>query len=279
MAEKIQLRTGTASAWTTADPTLLSGEMGIESDTRRSKVGDGSTAWSNLLYWQYPKVSTKSADFTVADADSDVFEVTTAATDRTATLPTLADNTGRIIRIIKVDSGAGKVTIDGEGAETIDGNTTLDIFGQGSVLTVRAGSSEWDILEYKGARPVTNAVRVVAEYLYTEDNELDYTTHVADGTTGTLVTFSELPENTVKALAYIACADTGTEPSMTYKRSSGGTHEIVFGHQFADVGTNKSRGTEWLLTGGNAIYVTDLQCNSTAGFSFDILGYQVGEST
>jgi hypothetical protein len=48
---QIQLRTDTAAAWTAANPTLLSGEMGIESDTRKIKVGTGSIAWNALPYY------------------------------------------------------------------------------------------------------------------------------------------------------------------------------------------------------------------------------------
>ena len=47
---QFQFRRGTASEWTTANPTLASGEMGIETDTKRSKIGDGTTAWTSLLY-------------------------------------------------------------------------------------------------------------------------------------------------------------------------------------------------------------------------------------
>ena len=149
MAEYIKLRNGTASAWDSAAPTLLQGEVGLETDTRRIKVGDGSTAWASLSYWNYPKMAAKSADYTITDDDADVFEITTGATDRTVTLPTLADNTGRIIRIVKADSGSGKVTIDGEGAETIDGETTIDIDSQYDYALVQAGASSWYLLEYK----------------------------------------------------------------------------------------------------------------------------------
>ena len=41
---------GTAAAWTSANPTLLAGEVGIESDTGADKVGDGTTAWNSLSY-------------------------------------------------------------------------------------------------------------------------------------------------------------------------------------------------------------------------------------
>lgn len=46
----IKLRRGTASQWTTANPVLAAGEMGIETDTKRSKFGDGTTAWTSLAY-------------------------------------------------------------------------------------------------------------------------------------------------------------------------------------------------------------------------------------
>jgi len=50
MAVQIQLRNGTASQWTSANPTLAVGEMGAETDTGRFKIGTGSTAWNSLGY-------------------------------------------------------------------------------------------------------------------------------------------------------------------------------------------------------------------------------------
>jgi hypothetical protein len=46
----IQLRNDTASNWTTNNPTLAQGEMGLETDTNKIKFGDGSTAWNSLPY-------------------------------------------------------------------------------------------------------------------------------------------------------------------------------------------------------------------------------------
>ena len=43
-------RRDTAANWTAANPTLLAGEIGIESDTGYWKVGDGSTVWNSLAY-------------------------------------------------------------------------------------------------------------------------------------------------------------------------------------------------------------------------------------
>ena len=50
MAERIQLRRGTAAAATSANPVLTSGEIGVETDTGRAKIGNGSTAWTSLPY-------------------------------------------------------------------------------------------------------------------------------------------------------------------------------------------------------------------------------------
>lgn len=47
---QIQVRRGTASQWTSANPTLASGEWGYESDTGKVKIGDGTTAWTSLGY-------------------------------------------------------------------------------------------------------------------------------------------------------------------------------------------------------------------------------------
>jgi len=43
-------RRDTASNWTSANTLLLAGEIGIESDTGKWKVGDGTTTWTSLAY-------------------------------------------------------------------------------------------------------------------------------------------------------------------------------------------------------------------------------------
>jgi hypothetical protein len=46
----IQLRRGSKSQWVTANPILDSGELGLETDSGRLKIGDGSKAWIFLDY-------------------------------------------------------------------------------------------------------------------------------------------------------------------------------------------------------------------------------------
>ena len=46
----IKLRRGIASQWTSVNPVLADGEMGIETDTRKFKFGDGVKVWTALEY-------------------------------------------------------------------------------------------------------------------------------------------------------------------------------------------------------------------------------------
>jgi hypothetical protein len=50
LVDRIRLRRGTAAEWTSANPTLALGEPGVETDTRKTKYGDGSTPWASLPY-------------------------------------------------------------------------------------------------------------------------------------------------------------------------------------------------------------------------------------
>lgn len=47
---QFQFRRGTGAEWSAANTVLAPGEMGIDTDTYRFKIGDGTTAWNNLTY-------------------------------------------------------------------------------------------------------------------------------------------------------------------------------------------------------------------------------------
>ena len=47
---KIIIRNDTAEVWTTKNSILSKGEFGVENDTNKFKIGDGSTAWNDLAY-------------------------------------------------------------------------------------------------------------------------------------------------------------------------------------------------------------------------------------
>jgi hypothetical protein len=47
---QFQFRRGTAAEWADANPVLAEGEMGLELDTERFKIGDGAQGWNDLEY-------------------------------------------------------------------------------------------------------------------------------------------------------------------------------------------------------------------------------------
>ena len=120
--------------------------------------------------------SAKSADYTITDSDLiSVIVMTTGGTDRTVTLPTLADNQNRVITIKKIDGmdadGTGKCIIDGENTETIDGDATVDLYAAGDNIVLKGGSTRWEILKLRQTEFLSN------------DGDLNFATGNADDTT------------------------------------------------------------------------------------------------
>lgn len=95
-----------------------------------------------------------STNYTILDDDGvTVLPVTTGASNRTITLPTAADNKGRVVTVIKVDTGSGSVIVDGESTEKIgiEGNAlTFDLYAQGDRVTLVSDGTLWLVLETNG---------------------------------------------------------------------------------------------------------------------------------
>ena len=70
MANRIQLRRGGAQEWANSNPTLAQGELGIELDTGRFKIGDGVSAWNTLRY-ERPVESISNTANTLVQRDAD----------------------------------------------------------------------------------------------------------------------------------------------------------------------------------------------------------------
>ena len=81
---RMQQRRDTAAGWVSANPTLLSGELGYETDTYKYKLGDGTTAWNSLAYASsQDRLIEGNTQAEVVDTGSDGhFKVTTEGTER-----------------------------------------------------------------------------------------------------------------------------------------------------------------------------------------------------
>lgn len=108
--------------------------------------------------WSFSGRAAKSADYTVLDGDGfDAIDVTTSTSTITITLPTAADNTGRVITVRKVDSASGKVTVDGEGSETVSGDPSVDLALKWDAVTLMCDGTGWVPQTYYQSLNVTTA--------------------------------------------------------------------------------------------------------------------------
>jgi hypothetical protein len=118
-------RKDTAANWTAANPILLSGEIGYETDTKKFKIGDGTTNWNTLAYLPIPDGSGNltitgnleigtTGSLTFEGSTANGFETTLAVTDptadRTITLPNVS---GTVVTTGDTGSITSTMLLDG----------------------------------------------------------------------------------------------------------------------------------------------------------------------
>ena len=118
MANRIQLRRGGAQEWANANPTLAQGELGIELDTGRFKIGDGVTAWNTLRY-ERPVESVSSTANTLVQRDADG---NFSAGTITATLIGRSSTADRLSSTRQI-----QITGDGSATDTFDGSSNVEL--------------------------------------------------------------------------------------------------------------------------------------------------------
>jgi hypothetical protein len=148
MAVKIQLRRDTAAAWTSANPTLAQGELGLETDTTYYKIGDGATAWNSLAYGSIAGTlvddsvtTSKILDANVTEAKLASDAVTTAKIlDANVTEAKLAANAVTTNKILDANVTAAKLATDSvETAKIVDANVTTAKLANKSVTSAKIG--------------------------------------------------------------------------------------------------------------------------------------------
>jgi fructose-specific component phosphotransferase system IIB-like protein len=156
MPTKIQLRRSTASEWTSANPTLASGEVGFETDTKKFKIGDGSSVWSSLAYSSVTSSAVNDAVAAHADRTDNPHSVTKAqvglgSVDNTSDLSKPISTAVQAALDEKYDASNPDSFVDAAGAsaaapvQSVAGKTgsvtlTKSDVGLGSVDNVSAAS-------------------------------------------------------------------------------------------------------------------------------------------
>lgn len=152
---KIQLRRDTAANWTSNNPTLASGEWGLEIDTKKAKIGDGTTAWNSLGYSNVPDAPSDGDYYARKDGAWASFEVggevNTASNVGTGTgvfkqkagvdleFNTLAAGTG-----ISLSSTASVITITNTQSSSTAGQITFTPYGDLAATNVQTAIQELD---------------------------------------------------------------------------------------------------------------------------------------
>jgi hypothetical protein len=102
---------------------------------------DGS---GQLSFVGGPGITSKTTTYTATTADK-VISVTTGSA-WTLTLYAASGNAGRTIKIIKTSSDTNLLTIDGNGAETINGSATYLISDQYEFVEIMCDGSNWVVI-------------------------------------------------------------------------------------------------------------------------------------
>jgi hypothetical protein len=55
MLVQMRMRRGTTTDWSSANPILASGELGLDTTQNKFKIGDGTTAWNTLAFATGPR--------------------------------------------------------------------------------------------------------------------------------------------------------------------------------------------------------------------------------
>lgn len=196
--------------------------------------GSGATSWVPAQV----STSAKSADYTVLDTDGiRTILMTTSTVDRTVTLPTAADNANRIITVKKVDSAVNKCTIDGEGAETIDGSTTLDLYSQNDYVTVQSDGTGWHIISHR--RQVREETKILSADVTTNTTVSDLTfTLVAGKRYRILGNFFLLASSSAASVTVLDGANTVGIIRMVFGPSGSDSQSIPFITNYTMTGTS-----------------------------------------
>jgi len=117
---KMAQRRDTAANWTSANPTLLAGEIGIESDTSKIKLGTGSTAWTSLSYTPWSQVSAYPL------VNADIASAAAIAYSKLATLTSGNIVLGSSANVATSTAVTGDVTISNTGVTAIASGVIVD---------------------------------------------------------------------------------------------------------------------------------------------------------
>ena len=155
--ETLQMRNDTAANWTSRNPILAKGEMGVEIDTKKFKFGDGITSWKDLSY-------ASSKEYDLPTATTSTLGGVKSQAAGTNNVVVAADGTMSVSEVTASTklTTARNITLSGDinGSTYFDGSTAVAIQANLMNSGVTAGTYTKVTVDAKGR--VTTATNLVA---------------------------------------------------------------------------------------------------------------------
>lgn len=217
---RIQLRNDEAATWVEKNPVLLKGEMGIEVDTGKIKIGDGTKAWNELNYSGVDETAIKS----IINSNRDKVSVLTLTEGKTdadmlATIATPVQGDMAVVENMFIEGKTSRTAYfyDGTKWAAFDGNYRADnvYFDDDITYTVAIGTLAQPSGSAKFAAKGKNVEQVLSSLMAQEANPSKSNPAVSftaeDG-------FGTFEIGTKKNLTYTAALSAG---SYTYGPATG----------------------------------------------------------
>ena len=257
-----QQRRDTASNWTSNNPTLLAGEWGIETDTKKFKIGDGTTAWQSLDYVPIPDVNRLLTGNLTVGGNFTVNGTTTTIDTTTLTVEDKNIEIGKVSTPTDTTADGGGITLKGATDKTFNWVDSTDSWTSSENIDLASGK----VLKVNGTEVLSGT---------------QYTGNSATSTTATNITVADESSDTSCNVLFTTGATGNLPPktgtNLTFDSSTGALTATSFvGDVTGDVTgnitgnvTGNTSGSSGSCTGNSATATSFQTARDINGVSFD----------
>ena len=221
---KIVLRNDTAANWKIANPILLEGEFAVELDTKKFKLGDGTTPWNSLKY----------LDFGSGDLGSRVETLESEMTEAQGNIYVLSTQMAEALKAA-ADAAEAKKLAE-ETSEKVDGFDQRIIDAESNAKAALDKATEIENLASQYDERITEASKDASDAKTAAQDALDKATTTSDKV-GLLETQME---STVKYTEFQNPND--PEPRKTIQLKN---HDTISGLTTSGEGVNIAMVSKW----------------------------------
>ena len=249
MAVQIQMRRGTLSQWATANPTLADGEWGLETDTNKFKIGNGTDAWNSITTYSSLGIGTAGGTFA-------------------GTVNFGADGTGQDVNFYSLTGGDHMKWDASEEQLIIEGtNGTVALHVTDGDVTIADGD-----LTVSGDLTINGATTTVSTTnTLVEDSLIELNTGASSNANDLGIVMERGSTGNNAIIAWDESADKFTMGTTTATGASTGDLSITAGTLVADLEgdvtgdvTGNVSGTDATFTGTTTTYVDVVQETGTS---------------